>query len=219
MNISPLSTTANQSATVTQTQSRTALTQEDFLKLFTTQLQYQDPTQPLDNFQMASQLAQFGSLEALNNMSQAMTNLGAYQASMNNLQAAGLLGKKVEATGNGLSVTQGTVSDGYYQLSTAGKVTVKIYDSNHNLIRTIDKGSRDTSKQSIAWDGKNDQGQTVSDGKYTFEVSAVDGQNGSISVSSSMAGVVTEMSFENGVTCLKIGGETVTISDIIRIMI
>ena len=65
----------------------------DFMKLLVTQLQNQDPLEPLDNNEMVAQLSQLSSLEQLDNMN------GTFQqvlASQQRLQATGLVGKEVD---------------------------------------------------------------------------------------------------------------------------
>jgi flagellar basal-body rod modification protein FlgD len=211
--VSSASQAANQTPQATSTQKNTTLTQEDFLNLLMKQLQYQDPLSPMDNYQMATQMAQFETVQALDDMTQLLQNLRASSS----LQSVGLIGKKVEVPGNTLSIDQNTVSGGSYQLTSPGQVYIQIFDANGNMVRLIDEGVKDTSKQSFTWDGKNQQGAQLPAGNYTFEVSAVDKTNQSIQVSTSSIGTVTGISFENGVTYLNIGPNKVNMSDIIAI--
>jgi flagellar basal-body rod modification protein FlgD len=150
-------------------------------------------------------------------MNTTLGNIANYQASMNSMQGIGLLGKKVEANGNNLSLEKGNISEGYYQLSSPGKVTVQILDAHGRLVRTIDDGLKDDSKQKIVWDGKNQQGVTQPDGTYTFQVSAVDAKGQAISVSSNFVATVTGISFENGVVYLHCGPKKITLSDILSV--
>jgi len=209
---------ATQNTQATNTQRKTTLTQQDFMKLFTKQLQYQDPLAPMDNYQMAAQIAQINTVEALNNMTRSMQNMEAYQASVNSLQAVGLIGKKVEATGNTLSIEQGKVSEGSYQLAKPGKVAIQIFNSQGSLVRVIDGGVKDTSKQKLVWDGKNQQGAQLPAGNYAFRVSVVDEKNQPIDVKTSRIGTVTGISFENGVTYLNLGPDKVSINEILAIL-
>jgi flagellar basal-body rod modification protein FlgD len=214
--VSSISTAANQTSQATETQRKTTLTQADFLNLFAKQLQYQDPLAPMDNYQMATQMAQFEEVQALNDMTQLLQNL---QAS-SSLQGVGLIGKKVEATGNTLSIDQDkkVVSEGSYQLAKPGKVYLQIFDANGNRVRLIDDGVKDTSKQTFTWDGKDQQGNQLPAGNYTFSVSAMDGNNQPIQVTTSRIATVTGISFENGVTYLNLGSGKITINDIIAIL-
>jgi flagellar basal-body rod modification protein FlgD len=219
MNIGSLSGTAAASNLAgTQTKGKASLTQEDFLNLLVTQMQFQDPMNPLDNYQMAAQLAQLGTIEGINTLTQSIDVMNAYQAATAHLQVVGLIGKKVEAVGDGLIVNQGNPAEGSYQLSRAGRVTIDVFDSNGNLVKTLEEGMKDTTKQKFIWDGLNQSGQRVPDGTYSFKVKALDTQGEPIPVSTGMIGVVTGISFENGITYVTIGSEKVTLSSIFAIL-
>jgi flagellar basal-body rod modification protein FlgD len=201
-----------------QTKGKASLTQEDFLNLLVTQMQFQDPMNPLDNYQMAAQLAQLGTIEGINTLTQSIDVMNAYQAATAHLQVVGLIGKKVEAVGNSLILNQGNPAEGSYQLSRAGRVTIDVYDSNGNLVKTLEEGMKDTTKQRFSWDGLNQSGQRVPDGTYSFKVKALDSRGDPISVSTGMMGVVTGISFENGITYVNIGSDKVTLSSIFAIL-
>ena len=71
------------------------LDKDAFLQLLVTQMQYQDPLEPMDNTEYMSQLAQFSEMEAMNNLNVAFSNS----------QALGLVGEYVilnvtDAAGN-----------------------------------------------------------------------------------------------------------------------
>jgi flagellar basal-body rod modification protein FlgD len=86
------------------TPSQASLGQEDFLKILTTQLSFQDPLKPMDNQQFMAQMAQFAALEQSRTMNQNIETLLAIQAAS---QSIGLIGKTVEvATDGGSAVGQ-----------------------------------------------------------------------------------------------------------------
>ena len=99
----------------------------------------------------------------------------------------------------------------------AGSVTFKIYDGDMQLIRTVETGSQSSGKQEWSWDGKDVQGNRVEAGTYTFEVSAagVDGEE--IPVNTYLRGIVTGVTFEDGITYLVLGERKVTIGDVIKV--
>jgi flagellar basal-body rod modification protein FlgD len=218
MDLTSLLATTNQSQATGNTKNKGTLTQEDFMNLFVTQMKNQNPLEPMDNYQMATQLAQFNSAEALQNLTASIKNLELYQASMNSLQLASLIGKKVEGASNTLQKNSGVVSEGYYQLPQSGSVTLQISDSNGNLLRSIEAGRKDTSAQKFVWDGKDQRGVTLPDGSYTFQVSAVDEKGRAIQVSPFMVGTVTGVSFENGVSYIHVGTTKLTLSEILAIL-
>ena len=93
-------------ATSSSTPSQATLGQEDFLKILTTQLSFQDPLKPLDNQQFMAQMAQFTSLEQTQQLNSKIETLITNQAA---LQSVGLIGRTVDVTVNGSTLT-GTVS-------------------------------------------------------------------------------------------------------------
>jgi len=69
------------------------LGKDDFLKILITQLQHQDPTNPMQDKEFIAQMAQFSSLEQMTNMS---TQFGKVANLLNSSEAQSLLGKQVE---------------------------------------------------------------------------------------------------------------------------
>jgi flagellar basal-body rod modification protein FlgD len=218
MTTSAINATTTSGTSTNPTSKNNTLNQADFLNIFVTQLKYQDPLQPMDNSQMASQMAQFSMVQSLNNMTESMKNMESSQAAVNNLQAASLVGKKVEVKGNALTLSQGTASEGSYQLDKPGKATIKIMDDKGSLVRVIESGVTDTQKQKFVWDGKNQQGATLPDGQYSFQVSAVDAQGAAIGVNTTMVGKVDGVSLDQGKAYLQIGSNKVLLSEIIAIL-
>ncbi|MEI9997607.1 MAG: flagellar hook capping FlgD N-terminal domain-containing protein [Rhizomicrobium sp.] len=98
--VAPVSATAASSAAY-------GLDFQSMLKIILTQLTYQDPLKPLDNFEFVSQLGQFAQLQQSQSMNDAITNLLASQAAT---QATGLLGRTVDLTQQDNTTLSGTVS-------------------------------------------------------------------------------------------------------------
>lgn len=218
MSLLPILSTTPMDATTQVKQRKTSLNQEDFLNLFVTQLKNQNPFDPLDHYQMASQIAQFNSLDSLNRIHRSLENLSEYQASMNGLHAAGLIGKKVEVQRPVLSLNQGKVSEGYYQLSKPGQVKIAIYDGQGQLVRTLEEGMKDTSRQKVLWDGKSDAGLKQKDGRYFFQVIATDEKGQPIPVEFSIVDTITGIHFDQGIIYLDLGAERVTLQDVKAIL-
>jgi flagellar basal-body rod modification protein FlgD len=97
---------ASGSATV----SGQAVTEQDFLTLLAAELQYQDPTQPVQGTQFVAQLAQFATLGAMTTMQQTLSTLAAGMGGGNPLLAAApLLGRTV-AVASGAGSASGQVT-------------------------------------------------------------------------------------------------------------
>ncbi len=205
---------ANPNSLGSETRRKTILNQEDFLNLFFTQMKYQNPLQPMDNYQMANQMAQMNTVEALKSMNQTLNNIGTSQTSLNQLLAPGLIGRAVEAKGNRISIIQGKVLDGTYQLSQPGKVLIQIFDTNGNLVREIPVGMKDASKQKVNWDGKDQKGATLPDGTYSFQVTAVDAKGQSVPVTTLRAGIISGVTLEGGKVYFDMGGEKISLNEV-----
>jgi len=194
------------------------LGRDAFFQLLLTQLQNQDPLNPMESTDMTAQLAQFSQLEQLNNMNTSLDYLQLYMASLNNAQAVGFIGNEIEANGDSVQLSEeGSASLSYELMDDAGSVTVKIYDEDMQLVRTVETGSQGSGKQEWLWDGKDVQGNQVEAGTYTFEVSAASVDGEEISVNTYLRGTVTGVTFEDGITYLMLGERKVTIGDVIKV--
>ncbi|WP_227935814.1 flagellar hook assembly protein FlgD [Alkalihalobacillus deserti] len=79
-----------------QNNNKGILGKDDFLKILITQLQNQDPSNPMDDREFIAQMAQFSSLEQMTNMNQAIQKFVSLQSSQNLVQHSELIGKKVQ---------------------------------------------------------------------------------------------------------------------------
>ncbi len=77
-------------------QNQGILGKDDFLKILITQLQNQDPSNPMDDREFIAQMAQFSSLEQMTNMNTAIQKLASLQSSQNLVQHSELIGKQVQ---------------------------------------------------------------------------------------------------------------------------
>ncbi|HEX5393385.1 MAG TPA: flagellar hook capping FlgD N-terminal domain-containing protein [Rhodocyclaceae bacterium] len=163
----------------TTTTSATQASQDKFLKLLTTQLQNQDPLNPMDNAQVTSQLAQINTVQGITQLNSTLQTMLDNSNANQAVQAAGLVGKGVVVPGSGMNIsTSGSSSVAGYELAGAADVVrVDIKSSNGTVVRSIDIGSKSAGEQTFTWDGKDDAGAAVAAGSYTFSVSATQGAN------------------------------------------
>jgi flagellar basal-body rod modification protein FlgD len=103
------------------------LGKDDFMKLFVTQMQYQNPLNPMDNTEFATQLAQFSSLEQLTNISGQMQDLLVFQNSLHNTLTSSFIGRNVKYGGD--QEGAGTVTG----ISFDNDVTYLIVDGNTKI--------------------------------------------------------------------------------------
>lgn len=206
------------STTGTEMVPQNTLDSDDFLTLLVTQLKSQDPLNPMDSTQFTAQLAQFSSLDQLRSINSGLETLQLYQASMNNAQALSFIGRNVTVLGNGVEVRNGKAASIPFALAgDARRVFVAVYDAQGSLVRTIEQGPMSSGEQSVMWDGKDSEGAQVADGQYTFEVTAVDGNDAAVSVSPFMVGRVTGVVFKNGATCVVVNNQEIPIGKVVEI--
>ncbi len=122
-----------------QSSQAASIGQEDFLKILTTQLNYQDPLKPMDNQEFLAQMAQFASLEQSRQIGESVQNLLSVQAAT---QSVGLIGRTVDVnTANGSqigTVTSLSFSNGVPAMSirtTAGAFLTGISVSQISVVR------------------------------------------------------------------------------------
>jgi flagellar basal-body rod modification protein FlgD len=195
------------------------LGRSDFMMLFITQLQYQDPLKPMDSYEMASQLAQFSSMEATMKMNENMEKLLQYQVSQNNLQLLTLIGTTVQTFGNQVGVTDGTPSQTEFILQDlTDSCEVRIYDGAGQLVRTIYMGTTPAGTYDLSWDGKDGAGKQVEDGVYRYIVKALDVSGQEIGVDYRTTGKVTGLEFGSGKAMVRVDNYIdVGVSDIVRV--
>jgi flagellar basal-body rod modification protein FlgD len=175
------------------------LGKDDFLKLLTTQLKHQDPLNPMEGTEFTAQLAQFSSLEQLNNINTSIEQLTASQTSMQNAQAVTLIGKTVRAAGNVLDLRAGGEQEIHFSLEgDAVDLLINIYDASDRVVKTMPLGARRAGEQSVTWDGRDNNGGQLPGGRYTYEIAAVDAADVPVGAQSFATGVVQGITFENG---------------------
>jgi len=193
------------------------LGKDAFLRLLVTQLQHQDPLNPMDDKQFISQLAQFSSLEQMNNIAAGISQLTTQAASQDMLSAAAFMGKEVVAVGDSVAKENGAVSTVDFTLQgNAAEVQIFVYDSNANLVRTEKLSGRAAGTYSYVWDGKDDQGAALPDGRYRVTFAATDGAGTPVLVSTAVSGRVAAVErTDAGVTQLRLAdGRTVALADV-----
>lgn len=217
-----LNGTSSSSSSSSKSSSSTSASdqQTQFLLLLTTQLQNQDPLNPMDNAQMTSQLAQISTVQGITQLNTSLQtvldNINANQA----VQAAGLIGKAALVPGSGLQLSSSKAVGGYELASNADAVTVTISDSKGNAVRTMsmDSSARGSGLNAFSWDGKNDAGETVADGTYTISVAATQGGS-KVDVTALQLGTVSSVSGTGSSMKINVSGiGSFSVSDIREIL-
>ncbi|MDE1168388.1 MAG: flagellar hook assembly protein FlgD [Pseudomonas sp.] len=171
---SSLLSTINGTSSTTSTTTTTADDlQSQFLTLLVTELQNQDPSEPMDNTEMVTQLAQINMVSGISSLDDTLTSISGQIDTSQALQASALVGKGILVDGSAIQVESGEATTYGVNLGgDADTVTAVITDSSGNVVRTIDVGDLDEGIHSLSWDGLEDDGTTAADGDYTVSITA-----------------------------------------------
>ncbi|MES2714897.1 MAG: flagellar hook capping FlgD N-terminal domain-containing protein [Pseudomonadota bacterium] len=145
---------------------------ERFLKLLVTQLQNQDPMNPVDNAQMTSQMAQISTVSGIEKLNLTVERLNGQFVQMQAVQGAGLVGKDVLIAGDRLSVVDGTPQASFELDTTASRVKVEVLSPAGRLVDTINLATTAAGRHDVAWPAGKDLADV---GSYRFRVSAATG--------------------------------------------
>jgi flagellar basal-body rod modification protein FlgD len=169
-----------------------AAQQNQFLTLLSTQLQNQDPLNPMDNAQLTSQLAQLSTVTGINTLNATVTSLAASLSASQVTSSANMIGHGVLTKGTALALVatpavaatdtaaavpaSASAIYGVNLGTAADDVQVTISDSTGKLVKTIDLGAQPAGAQPFGWNGIPDGGTTpLAAGNYTIAVSATAG--------------------------------------------
>ncbi|MFH1810641.1 MAG: flagellar hook capping FlgD N-terminal domain-containing protein [Pseudomonadota bacterium] len=199
----------------------TALDKDAFLRLLVTQLQNQDPLAPTDSTAFVAQLAQFSGLEAMVEVRDSVDALSFLQTAATNAQVASLVGREVAVRGDWFELlADGTPVDLHFDLGgAASSVEITVYDEDGHKVRTLSLTGRASGSNSVAFDGRDDDGNRLSAGHYTFKVSASDTDGRVVDSATRACGRVTGLSYENGYPELLFGAQRVPLGDVIEIRV
>ena len=157
---------------------KNTLEKDDFLKLFVTQLQHQDPLNPEDSTEMASRLAHFNSLEQMLNVNKNLEKMFKAQTESRGVEMVNYIGKEVSVDGGRVKLTNGQLAGGtkFKVDKPASNVVMQVRDAAGSLVMERQMGNLMPGEHKLEWDGKNNKQQKVGDGVYTYSLSA-QGQN------------------------------------------
>lgn len=208
----------HQRAENTSHDSSISATKEEFLLLLVTQLQHQDPLNPMEAREFTAQLAQFSLLEQALQTNEYLKTLSLYEASANNARAVNLIGKEIMAAGDQVSLSQDGTGRIYFNLSKdSARTQVFIYDPSGRLIRVIEGGGLQAGDHIVSWDGKDQAGNVMPPGAYTFQVKAKDPKGTDIEVKQFIRGKATGASFKDRATSLIVEGVPVVLGSILEV--
>jgi len=217
------------SSTTTESESddNSTLDKTDFLNLLCTQLKYQDPLDPQSNSDMAAQLAQYSSLECMQNIETAIDNqtevfnsaVSALQysaLSSTNSSSITLIGKSVKIQQTTIDFTgYGTDVPLQINLGNNSSASVSILNADGETVRTLTAAAEDGyTTASLSWDGLDAQGNQCEEGTYTI---SIEGESDDATLYCYVEGTVSGVRFTDDGPAVVIDGEELSVGDILAV--
>jgi flagellar basal-body rod modification protein FlgD len=186
---------------------------QTFLTLLTTQLQNQNPLDPLDTNQFTQQLVQFAGVEQQLRTNDQLASLVSLQQTTQATQALGFVGKTAVVDGATTNLTKsaanwtlGVEQNSNVAITIANSAGQNVFSGNY----PVTAGAN----QAFSWDGKGNDGTQWPDGKYTLTATAVDASGKPVAVSTQIQGLVNSVDLTQSPPLLSINGQTYTVSQI-----
>jgi len=186
---------------------------QTFLTLLTTQLQNQNPLDPLDTNQFTQQLVEFAGVEQQLKTNDSLSTLVSLQQTAQATQALQFVGKTAVVAGNTAALSNSSAT---WELNvpTASTVNISIANSAGQTVYTGTYAANAGNNQPFTWDGKGNDGTQWPDGSYTLTATAADSSGNNVGISTQVGGTVSSVDLTQSPPLLTINGQTYTVSQI-----
>ncbi|QNU63527.1 flagellar hook assembly protein FlgD [Vreelandella titanicae] len=177
---------------------------ESFMTLLITQLENQDPLNPMENAEMTSQLAQINTVSGIEELNSTLEGITSQMDANQALQASGLIGKGVMVSGKDVLVEKDgdgnsyTTPFGIELAEPAANVKATIVGEGGQVIRVLDLKALDAGVQSFQWDGLNEQKEAAASGRYSVQLEATDAEGEKIESTALQYAVVNSVTPNDG---------------------
>jgi flagellar basal-body rod modification protein FlgD len=215
--------TTSSSSSVAQAAGSTASQQlagnfNTFLQLLTTQLQNQNPLDPLDTNQFTQQLVEFASVEQQINTNTNLQSLINLQQTSEATSALQLVGSTVTVGGNSATLSNTTSTPAQWTLTSSTPATANVTVTS-SAGTTVYSGtmSLNSGTQSFTWSGQGNNGQTWPDGTYKLTVTATGANGQAVNVSTQVQGTVSGVNLSSNPPTLTVNGQSVQINQVTSI--
>lgn len=152
-------------------ENRGMLTQADFFALLTQELSHQDPTKPVDNNEMISQMTAFSTTDGVSQLNEQFTGFAASMSSSQALQASSLVGRSVLVDDNVFGMETGEEIKGKLVTDKpASNVNIYVENVAGEIVQTVPVGSVEAGEFTFTWDGQGSDGEPAPEGAYRFRV-------------------------------------------------
>lgn len=148
--IDPFAALSASAASRSKTSGETA-SADRFLKLLVTQMQNQDPLNPMDNAQITSQLAQINTVSGIETLNTSVQGLNSRFVQMQALQGVSLVGREITLKGDALAISEGQGAGGFDLAGTADQVKVEILSPTGQVVDTLELGAQAGGRHAFTW--------------------------------------------------------------------
>ena len=146
---------------------------QDFMNLLITELTHQDPTKPMDNTQLATQISQFATVSGIDDLNTSFDDFSSNMMAQQSIQASSMVGHEVMIESYlGVLPSGGSLNGAVYLPSAATNVKVQVSDKTGALVREISLGQLEEGMSQFSWDGFTDMGDYADPGQYTLSATA-----------------------------------------------
>jgi flagellar basal-body rod modification protein FlgD len=190
---------------------------QTFLTLLTTQLQNQNPLDPLDTNQFTQQLVQFAGVEQQLKSNDQLASLVKLQTTAQSTQALGFVGATAVVDGSTATLQNGKAG---WAIGVTKPSTVHVTLSN-TAGQTVFSGDYTLNagqNQTFSWDGRGNDGTLWPDGNYTLTATAKDASGQTTAVSTEIQGVVDSADLSQNPPVLSIGGQNFTVDKVKKVV-
>jgi flagellar basal-body rod modification protein FlgD len=187
---------------------------DTFLQLLTTQLQNQNPMDPLDTNQFTQQLVQFSSVEQQLKTNDLLTTLVSANTASIVSASAGYLGAQITADGSTTTLADGKASWSLTASKPAAKATFSVIDPTTGATVYTRTGAIAAGPSSFTWEGRTDDGSLYTAGSYKLKIDATDAAGQPVTVSTEISGTVDAVDLSGDTPLLKIGEISVALDKV-----
>lgn len=196
------------------------LTQADFFALLTKELANQDPTKPVDNKEMISQMTAFSTTDGVSKLNESFDTFANSMTSNQALQASSLVGRSVLVEDNVFGMSEGEDVKGKVIADKAAS-NVKIYVENvaGEVIQTVPVGDVKKGGAGFTWDGQTSNGEAAPAGAYRFRiVGLVEGKAAELETQTYRKVDSVTLSGAGGGVVLNLnGGSSMKLTDVVEV--
>ncbi|HTB04382.1 MAG TPA: flagellar hook capping FlgD N-terminal domain-containing protein [Bradyrhizobium sp.] len=186
---------------------------QSFLTLLTTQLQNQNPLDPLDTNQFTQQLVEFAGVQQQINTNDSLATLVSLQQTAQSTQALGFVGKTAVVNGSTAALTNSSAT---WELSVPTNSTLNVTITN-STGQTVYSGTYPVqagNNQPFTWNGLGTDGTQNPDGSYKLTATAADASGNNVAITTQIQGVVSSVDLTQSPPLLSINGQSYTVSQI-----